>query len=87
MWVPGAERYFNQIPGRAVAGALAVNVVKPLAETELQRPGIPGLVDADYSDVQTLMLLVRPRLQNYASEGDHYSMVVESVNAKLGKAE
>lgn len=86
MWVPGAERYFNQIPGRAVVSALAENVRNPLAETSWQRPGLPGLVDATYTDVQTLMLLVRPRLQNYASPGEHFSMVVESVNAKLGKA-
>ena len=44
----------------------------------------PGLFASRYDDTTTLMLMVTPRLQNYASEGVDYSMVVEDVRRKLG---
>jgi hypothetical protein len=78
-WVPGAEKYFNQPVGTGVYKGLGAAVIR-METTENN----PGLFQARYDDAVTLSLLVRPRLQNFASKGVAQSAVVEDVKAKLG---
>jgi hypothetical protein len=82
MWLPGYSRYYNETLSPVIPGALSRSVSNTFPESAQKAP---GLYQARTDDIFTLMMFVRPRLQDYAKQGIQSSPVVEDLRAKMGE--